>query len=90
MKKLLVKKTETMETSKVNKSDPTMISRPDRVTVNMSFEVFNGCWVGGAYESDVKQGETLETCQKRVSDFVESTVMNKAEEISLSNEEGSE
>ncbi len=56
----------------------------------MSFEVFNGCWVGAAYESSVKQGETPEQCRERVSDFVDETIAIKAEEATKLNEEGDE
>ena len=76
--------------TKVSNVDPSINVKNDRVTVNMSFEVFNGCWVGSAYESDVGEGESLEECKERVYEFVEKTVTEKAEMLSQLDERESE
>lgn len=81
-KKLQVKTVESKSSEKITKSDPTVLVRGDRVTANLSHEVYNGCWIGFGYESDVRSGESLDEAKERVFNEVVDTVTKRAEELS--------
>lgn len=63
------------------KADGTVVTRPDRITSNLSMEVFNGCWVGFGYESDVKPSETLAQAKERVWSEVTETISERQESL---------
>jgi hypothetical protein len=60
----------------------------DRLSWSLSYEPFNGCWVGFSYESDVQEGETLDGCKDRVWDYALQNLTEKAEEFASQNQEG--
>jgi len=73
---------------KPNAKDKTLTSDPirqvigDRVSWSISYEPFNGCWIGFGYESDVRDGETLDECSERVFEFAKEELTTKAEAFS--------
>ena len=73
---------------KTVKVEPICQVMGDRVSWNISYEPFNGCWIGFGYESDVHKDETLEECCERVFEFAKSELTKKAEEFSSQNQEG--
>lgn len=78
-------KAKSSDQNKIVVRDPEIIERPDRISINASFEVMNGFWVGCSLESDVRKGETLKECRKRVSKFVDETLIIRAEEVAEAN-----
>jgi len=73
--------------SKDNGPTDVKFPTPDRIKFNMSLEIFDGCWVGGGYETDLGPGETLDECRERVADFVETMIAEKSDEIIKEREE---
>jgi hypothetical protein len=72
---------------KTNKVDPVGQIIGDRASWSISYEPFNGCWISFGYESDAREGESIEECSDRVFEFAKEELTKKAAEFVSQNEE---
>ena len=86
-KKVFRLKKKSKSKEKTTKCDAVHQVLGDRHSWSISFEPFNGCWVGYAYESDQREGESIKECCDRVFEFAKEELTTKAAEFASQNEE---